>query len=396
LEKILYFDCFAGISGDMTVAALIDLGVAPEELRVELDKLNLDGWDIEVSQGYRNGLRGTRFDVRLRHEGSHAHLHGAGKGHSHRNIYDIETIIDHSGLNEEIKNNSKKVFAELAAAEARVHGQPVEEVHFHEVGALDSIIDIVGTAICLDILGIRHICASPLNLGGGLVNCAHGTLPVPAPATAEILTGVPVFSSGVQVELVTPTGAAIIKTLALDFLPLPRMTIEKSGYGIGSREIPDMPNLLRIIQGTRMGGEAHVLLETNIDDMNPEVYSYLFPLLFQKGALDVYLTNIIMKKNRPGIMLSVLCLEADVRNIQEVLFAETTTLGIRCREIDRVELERKESTAETSLGPVRVKEAYLHGQLLKTAPEYEECRRIAEQSGLPLQQVYSIVNRELK
>lgn len=393
MERILYFDCFAGISGDMTVAALLDLGVDPADLRAELDKLGVDGWDIAISQGNRNGLRGTRFEVNLQHAvSSHHHSHQ----HPHRNLYDIEAIIDNSSLHDGVKNRSKEIFAVLASAEARVHGRPVEEVHFHEVGALDSIIDIVGAAICLDILGIEHICASPLNLGGGLVHCAHGTLPVPAPATAEILQGVPVFSSGVQVELVTPTGAAIIKTLARDFAPLPRMTIEKSGYGIGSREIPEMPNLLRVLLGSPPAGETYMILETNIDDMNPEIYSYLFPLLLEKGALDVYLTGIIMKKNRPGVMLSILCRRGDVKALQEILFTETTTLGVRCREVERVELARTQATVDTSLGAVRVKQAYLEGELLKSAPEYEDCRAMAEKHGLPLREVYNIINRELK
>ncbi|MGE5390397.1 MAG: nickel pincer cofactor biosynthesis protein LarC [Deltaproteobacteria bacterium] len=393
MERILYFDCYAGISGDMAVAALIDIGVDPGELRRELGKLHLTGWDMEVSQGCRNGIRGTRFDVRLQQEASYHHNGDEGK--MHRNLYDIEAIIDHSSLNDGVKNTSKMIFSLLAAAEARVHGKPVAEVHFHEVGALDSIIDIVGTAICLDILGIETIYASPLNLGSGLVDCAHGTLPVPAPATVEILQGVPVFSSGVQAELVTPTGAAIIKTVADDFIPMPRMMAEKSGYGMGNREIPDMPNMLRVMLGSRVNNGGFTLMETNIDDMNPEIYSYLFPLLFRKGALDVWLTNIIMKKNRPGIMISVLCRNDDVQVLQEVLLTETTTLGIRCREIGRVELERNILTVETSLGPIKVKQAYLNGKLLKTTPEYEECRRLAEQNRLPLKDVYNIINREL-
>lgn len=393
MEKILYFDCFAGISGDMTVAALIDLGVDPIELRRELDKLNLNGWDMEVCQGQRSGLRGTRFDVRLGQTAVHQHDNDLVKGH--RNLGDIEAIINNSLLSEGIKNKSKQIFSVLAEAEARVHGKAIEQVHFHEVGAVDSIIDIVGTAICLDIMDIDNIYVSPLNLGSGTVTCAHGTLPVPAPATAEILQGVPVYSSGVQAELVTPTGAAIVKTLAAEFIPMPRMTVEKTGYGMGSRDIPDMPNMLRVMRGSVSNTGSFIMLETNIDDMNPEIYSYLFPLLLQKGALDVYLTNVIMKKNRPGTMISILCRSEDARVLQGILFTETTTLGIRCRPIERVELERRVQTVDTSLGPVKFKMAYLDGRLLKTAPEYEECRRLAEQNGLPLKDVYNIINREL-
>lgn len=380
----------------MTVAAMLDLGVDPEQLRYELNKLNLDGWDIQISQGLRNGLRGTRFDVQLQHVSPAAPHHHGHTGHSQRNLYDIEAIIDNSLLKEPIKANSKKIFAELAAAEARVHGRPVAEVHFHEVGALDSIIDIVGSAVCLDILGVDTIYASSLNLGEGFVQCAHGTLPIPAPATAEILRGVPVFSSGVKAELVTPTGAAFIKTLASDFGPLPAMTIDKTGYGMGSRELPNLPNMLRVIIGSRAAAQGFMTLETNIDDMNPEFYSYLFQLLLNNGALDVYLTSIIMKKNRPGIMITVLCKLEDARALQELLFTETTTLGIRCQEINRVELARTESVIETSLGPVKVKKAYLDGEVIKAAPEYEDCRRIAEEHQLSLRVVYNIVNRELE
>ncbi|NLW90757.1 MAG: nickel pincer cofactor biosynthesis protein LarC [Syntrophomonadaceae bacterium] len=394
MEKILYFDCYAGISGDMTVAALLDLGVDPKALRQELEKLHLDGWEMQVTQGHRNGLRGIKFDVRLGDGSSHRH-----NGHTataHRNLGDIEAIIDHSSLKDAVKDLSKRIFSVLAAAEAHVHGKPITEVHFHEVGAVDSIIDIVGTAVCLDILAVDSIFASPVNLGGGLVNCAHGTLPVPAPATLEILQGVPVFSSGVQAELVTPTGAAILKTLVAGFVPMPRMTVEKTGYGMGSREIPEMPNMLRAMWGVPTSSGAYTLMETNIDDMNPEIYSYLLPLLLKNGALDVWLTSIIMKKNRPGTMISVLCRNEDVRILQEILLKETTTLGVRCREIERVELERIVSTVDTSLGQVEVKRAYLQGELLKTAPEYEGCRRLAEERGLPLKDVYNIINRELK
>lgn len=398
MERILYFDCYAGISGDMTVGALLDLGVDIMELRHELGKLGLRGWTIETGRGQRNGISGTRFNVILEPHEHAGHHHGAGHSTSqpHRNLYDIEAIIDNSLLNDRVKADSKRIFGELARAEARVHGIPVEKVHFHEVGAVDSIIDIVGTAICLDLLGVDQLYASPLNLGGGMVQCAHGTLPVPAPATVEILRGVPVFSSGVKSELVTPTGAAIIKTMASDFIPLPPLIIEKTGYGMGSREIEEMPNLLRVIMGVRENRESYVVLETNIDDMNPEFYSYLFPLLLKNGALDVYLSSIIMKKNRPGIMISVLCTGNNVNRLQDILFTETTTLGIRRREVDRVELERRVIMIQTSLGQVRVKVAYREGEVIKAAPEYEDCLRIAEERHLPLREVYDTINREIK
>ncbi len=393
MGRVLYFDCYAGISGDMTVGALLDLGVDPEELLAQLRKLNLEGWFVQVGRGQKNGISGTKFDVILDHPGETGQQHEMP--HQHRNLYDIELIIDHSTLSDQIKASSKNIFAELARAEAKIHARPIEAVHFHEVGALDSIIDIVGTAICLDLLGVEAIYASPVNLGGGLVNCAHGTLPVPAPATLEILQGVPVYSSGIQAELVTPTGAAILKVLACDFIPLPSLTVEQTGYGMGTRDLMEMPNLLRAILGYRKATGEYLLLETNIDDMNPELYSYLLPLLLENGALDVYLASIMMKKNRPGTLVSVLCKSSDAHRLQAILFAETTTLGIRRLQVEREELERRLENIDTSLGTVRVKVAYREGKILKYAPEYEDCRRIAAKKGLPLRAVYDIVNREV-
>jgi uncharacterized protein (TIGR00299 family) protein len=387
MNRILYFDCFSGISGDMTVGALLDLGIDQAIFKEQLAQLELSGYRLEIGKKTKNGIMATDFNVILENE----HLSHA----SHRNIYDIEAIINNSKLVDGIKDLSLKIFAELATAEARVHGQKLSEIHFHEVGAVDSIVDIVATAICINMLKVDTIYASPLNTGSGLISCAHGILPVPAPATLEILKGVPLYSSGIQAELVTPTGAAIIKTLACSFISLPPLVVEASGYGAGKRDL-DTPNLLRVITGQAdQADNCFFLLETAIDDMNPEFYSYLFPLLTEKGALDVYLTNIIMKKNRPGVLLTVLCGSAKVSHLEEIIFKETTTLGIRKTSIIREELEREIISIDSSLDKVRVKVAGRAGQILKYAPEYEDCRRIAADQGLPLKDVYNTVLRDV-
>ncbi|MGS0763529.1 nickel pincer cofactor biosynthesis protein LarC [Syntrophomonas curvata] len=391
MEKVLYFDCFSGISGDMTVGALLDLGVDQAVFGEQLARLQLAGYRLEITKKPKNGIMATDFNVILEdHEGcrsdDHHHPHAP-----HRNLNDIEAIIGNSGLAAAIKELSLKIFMELAAAEAKVHGKKLSEIHFHEVGAVDSIVDIVSAAICIHMLKADTIYASPLNTGSGLVSCAHGLLPVPAPATLEILRGIPVYSSGVQAELVTPTGAAIIKTLARDFIPLPPLSVENSGYGWGKREL-DSPNLLRVIRGRRSeNNNGLLLLETAMDDMNPEIYSYLFSMLLEKGALDVYLTSIMMKKNRPGVLLTVLCQGSDAHLLEEIIFRETTTLGVRKTAVDREELERTVININSSLGMVRIKVAGKGGRVLKYAPEYEDCRRIAGEQGLALKDVYNIL-----
>lgn len=391
MKRILYFDCFSGISGDMTVGALLDLGVDHLVLSEQLAHLQLGGYQLQIVKKPKNGIMATDFNVISEDNGG---CHSKNHHHPrtpHRNLYDIEAIINNSGLAVEIKELSLKIFRELAVAEAKVHGKELSEIHFHEVGAVDSIVDIVSTAICLKMLKVDTIYASPLNTGSGFVSCAHGLLPVPAPATMEILRGVPIYSSGVQAELVTPTGAAIIKTLAQEFIPLPPLLVESSGYGSGKRDL-DNPNLLRIILGSpHRDNNGPLLLESAIDDMNPEIYSYLFPMLLEKGALDVYLTPIIMKKNRPGVLLSVLCRISDAHLLEEIIFSETTTLGIRKIAVNREELEREVVNINSSLGMARIKVAGRGGKILKYAPEYEDCQRIAKEQGLALQDVYNIL-----
>jgi pyridinium-3,5-bisthiocarboxylic acid mononucleotide nickel chelatase len=390
MGRILYFDCLSGISGDMTIGALLDLGADQVQFREQLSGLAVDGYQLEIVKKRFSGISGTDFDVVLSNDSGHQ---------KHRNLNDINQLIEASSIGSETKKLSQQIFHCIAQAEATVHGRPIDEIHFHEVGAIDSIVDIVGTAICLSLLKIDKVVSSPLHLGTGFIKSAHGKIPVPAPATIEILRGVPVYSTGVKGELVTPTGAAIIKTLAEDFVSLPPMTIESIGYGTGKKEY-EIPNALRIIMGTidQTSGvreQQLVMLETNIDDMNPESYSYIVPKLFEAGALDVYLTHVMMKKGRPGVVLHVLCQPEQYPVFENIIFQETTTLGIRKSTVDRHCLERKQVPLDTQFGQIQIKVAYKDGKLLKAAPEYEDCKRIAETHDLPLKDVYQLLSQEI-
>jgi len=318
---------------------------------------------------------------------------------NHRHLRHIKHLIDTSSIDSKAKDLSTRIFDCIAQAESKVHNRPIEEIHFHEVGAVDSIVDIVGTGICLSLLDIDTVCSSPLHLGTGFVKSTHGTIPVPAPATVEILKGIPVYSTGIKGELVTPTGAAIIKTLAREFISLPPMTIDKIGYGTGKKKFK-IPNALRVFLGSSdaeatVDTRKLVVLETNIDDMNPEAYSYLVPKLLENGALDVYLTNVIMKKGRPGVVLHLLCQPEDYPKFEETLFRETTTLGIRKSIVDRHCLDRKVVPLDTRFGQIQIKAAYKNGKFLKASPEYEDCKKIAEEQQLPLKEVYDIIAREI-
>lgn len=386
MGSLLYFDCFSGISGDMTLGAFLDLGIDRDQFQRHLGLLALDGYHLEIKSRQVNGIAATDVEV-IEDE----------TAETHRHFDDIRSLIESSKLSKDTKQLAINIFTTIAASEARIHDQPLEQVHFHEVGAIDSIVDIVGAAICINLLNPERIVASPLNLGSGTVSCAHGILPVPAPATADILKGTPVYSSEIQGELVTPTGAAIIKTIANDFGTMPPMTIDKIGYGSGKKQFR-IPNLLRIFKGTEAPGQRLIdqdllLLETNIDDMNPELFSYLIPLLLEKGALDATLTQLIMKKGRPGVMLSVLCEKEQSSLFEELIFAETTTLGIRKSAVSRSSLERSQLVISTDLGSVRVKLAFYKGSVLKATPEYEDCRRLAEQNQLPLRAVYQRIRQ---
>ncbi|MGD2035966.1 MAG: nickel pincer cofactor biosynthesis protein LarC, partial [Bacteroidales bacterium] len=357
--KILYYDCFAGISGDMNLGALIDLGVPSEYLTDELNKLNLEGYKIKVEKGIKMGISGTKVTVDIRDTGhEHAKPHQA-HNHKHRNLSDIRNIINGSTLNETIKEKSLQVFHIIAEAEAKIHSKTLDEIHFHEVGAVDSIVDIVGSAICIDYLSPERILSSTVELGGGFVECAHGTYPVPAPATAEILKNIPVTKGSVDKETTTPTGAAILKAYVDEFTDHTNFTINKAAYGIGHHDL-SLPNVLRVYSGETSGtgkfekSEA-LLIECNIDDMNPEYYDYLIDKLFEAGAQDVFLVPIIMKKSRPAVQLKVLCSAKIHGDVEDILLTETTSLGLRQYRVSKLMLGRKLITVDTSYGKIRVK-----------------------------------------
>jgi uncharacterized protein (TIGR00299 family) protein len=400
MSRILYFDCRSGISGDMTVGALLDLGIDREAFLEQLDHLDLEGASIRITKKNAFGIMATDFEVVMPNSKT---------PRIRRTLSDIEQLIDSSGLESQVKQLSKQIFRSIAEAESKVHGVSIDEIHFHEIGAIDSIVDIVGTSICISMLKVDRIFSSPLHLGRGFVDCDHGTLPVPAPATVEILRGVPVYSTGIEGELVTPTGAAIITNLTQDFIDLPPMVVEIIGYGQGKKDY-GIPNVLRVflgrgsdteylvldkIEGMSIGHEEIILLETNIDDLSPEIYSYLLPKLLERGALDVFLTNIMMKKGRPGVMLSVLCDKECKRELEELIFTETTTLGIRYQTLQRQYLERKIVTLDSRFGPIRAKAAFKGEQRVWVKPEYEACKKIAEEHGLPLHEVYEQLRKDL-
>jgi uncharacterized protein (TIGR00299 family) protein len=386
--RIAYFDCFAGASGDMILGALLDAGVEPEVWQRELNKLNLSGYELKIDRVQKQGIAATAVRVLVSERSRERHL------------AEIEELIGTSQLPAEVKEESVKVFRRLAVAEARVHGTTPDQIHFHEVGAIDAIIDIVGAVVGLRLLGIEEVYLSALPLGHGFVDCAHGRLPLPAPATVELLQGVPVLSRDVEGELVTPTGAAILTTLARGFGPLPAMTVEGIGYGAGQKDFP-FPNLLRLLVGTTSATldarmETLTLLEANIDDLNPEFYGHLMERLFAAGALDVYLTPVQMKKNRPGVVLSVVCPPAQAEALAALIFAETTTIGLRRQEVQRWALARERVEVETPYGTVGVKVARLGGKAMTASPEYEDCRRLALESGVPLKEVYTAAEAALR
>ena len=440
-KRILYFDCFSGISGDMSIGALLDLGIDQQLFLAELSKINLDEYHVDIKKGLKKGISGTDFTVHLHththhheeeehhhhpadekdhkhdhhhhhkaHDHHHDHHHDHPHSHSHeddhhhhaekphdhahtRNLSDIYTIIDKSELSEFVKNASKKIFMEVAVAEAKIHAKTIDEVHFHEVGAVDSIVDIIGAAICVELLKVDEIQCSEINLGSGFVQCEHGIFPVPAPATLEILKGVAVYSKHAKKELTTPTGAAILKALCTEFGSAPDFVIEKIGYGLGKRDM-DTPNVLRVIIGKKKSSNTLTMLETNIDNMNPEIYSYLFPKLLENGALDVFTTPIVMKKNRPANILSVLCKAEFAEALESILFLETPTLGIRKYSVERNELERRFEKITTIHGEINLKIATQNRSILKFSPEYDDCNRIALETGIPIIQIFNEAVKE--
>jgi uncharacterized protein (TIGR00299 family) protein len=388
--KIISYDCFSGISGDMNLGAMIDLGVDQAYLINELKKLNLQGWELVVTKDQRHGIVGTKVTVKqTRHE------------HAHRHLSDIEKIIKESSLDLPTKDLSMKIFMKIARAEASVHGISVDHVHFHEVGAVDSIIDVVGAAICFNALNVEGVHVSAVELGEGFVNCDHGKLPVPAPATAEIIKGIPVKKGGVDFEATTPTGAAILATLGTNFNTNLKIKIEKTAYGVGHKEHEKVPNLLRVFLGellTDNSGHDALLIECNIDDMNPEFFEYISERLFKAGVSDVFYSNIIMKKGRPGILLSVICENELADTVRTIIFTESTSLGIRTFPFRKDTLVRKFETLPTIYGDVTIKRSYFEGNEVSCKPEYEECKKIATTEGKPVKEVYNyimaVINRK--
>jgi len=380
--KIIGYDCFSGISGDMNLGAMIDLGVDTKYLIDELNKLNLPGWELLVQKDQRHGITGTKVTVnQTRHE------------HAHRHLSDIEKIIKDSTLDSKTKELSGKIFMKIAQAEAKVHGISIDNVHFHEVGAIDSIIDVVGAAICFNALNVDAVHVSTVELGGGFVKCDHGKLPVPAPATTEIIKGIPVKKDGVDFEATTPTGAAILATLGTDFNPDLAIRIEKTGYGVGQKEHHDVPNLLRVFLGETIAnpGAGHdaLHLECNIDDMNPEFFDYISDRLFKAGASDVFFSNIIMKKGRPGILLNVICETELSDTVKNIIFTESTSLGIRTFPFRKDTLVRKFETIQSVYGELTVKRSYYNGKEVSCKPEYEDCKHVAAEKGIPVKEVYN-------
>jgi pyridinium-3,5-bisthiocarboxylic acid mononucleotide nickel chelatase len=381
--KVISYDCFSGISGDMNLGAMIDLGIDQSFLTGELKKLNLPGWELVVMKDQRHGIAGTKVTVKqTRHE------------HAHRHLSDIKKIIDDSSLDMPVKELSMKIFMKIALAEASVHGIDVDHVHFHEVGAVDSIIDVVGAAICFIALNVEGVHVSTVELGDGFVNCDHGKLPVPAPATAEIIKGIPVKKGGVDFEATTPTGAAILATLGTNFNPGQKIKIEKIAYGVGQKEHEKVPNLLRVFFGemaNEASGHDAIQIECNIDDMNPEFFEYISERLFKTGASDVFYSNIIMKKGRPGILLSVICENEFADAVKNIIFTESTSLGIRTFPFRKDTLVRKFETIQTQYGEVTVKRSFYEGREVSCKPEYEECKKIASAKGIPVKEVYNSI-----
>lgn len=429
--KTIYFDCFSGASGDMLLGALVDLGLDVELLREELGKLPIEGYRIETRRVDRSALSATKVDVIVgdrvegpdgvvhRHEPGHDHDHADGHSHAHshyplhhedaasdpsdeshtRTLPEILLLIDSSSLSAQTKQRAGQAFRRLGESEARAHGTTPDDVHFHEVGAVDAIIDIVGSMAAFELLGIERFLCSPINVGGGTVTFSHGVYPVPGPATLDLLRGVPIYSGAVQKELVTPTGAAILTTVVESYGPLPAFVAERVGYGAGTRDVPRHPNVLRAVIGKQERGETEtdriVVIEAAIDDTTPEAIGYFMEKALADGALDVYVTPVLMKKNRPGFALTVLAEPADLDRISRLVFRETTTIGLRHREVSRRVLDRQRVLVETPVGPIHMKVARLDGDIVNAAPEYDDCHEAAVRTGRPLREIQSMATAAL-
>ena len=378
--KTLYFDCFAGASGDMILGALVGAGVEPRALTEQLERLDVSNFEVRFTTVDRSGISATRAEVSTEDESKHRHLST------------ILKIIERSRLGDGVKQRAARIFTRLAEAEARVHGIEVERVHFHEVGAMDAIVDVVGACVGFELLGVERFVSSPLHVGSGSVEMAHGLFPVPPPAVAELLRDAPAYSTHVRGELVTPTGAAIISTLAESYGPLPPMRLSSTGYGAGSRDYERFPNVLRVLLGETEGdaeSERLLVIETNLDDVSPQIVGHVMERAFARGALDCWFTPVQMKKNRPGVLVSILCRPREREALTRLLFDETTTLGVRSYEVERRALERESVRVETMYGPVSVKVARRDGRVTNVTPEYDDCRAAAQRHDAPLRDVES-------
>jgi hypothetical protein len=402
---LAYFDTFSGASGDMILGSLLDAGLSLDDLRSELDKLHLDEFDLSAERVVKNGIAATQFDVRL-HEHEHGHpppgqSSGESVHHAHRALSDVCAIIDASGLSELTRQRARSIFVRLAEAEAAVHGTTVDAIYFHEVGAVDAIVDICGAAVALERLGIDRIVSGPLRFGSGTIKAAHGVLPLPAPATARLAQGFPVEHTGLRGELTTPTGAAILTTLAESFGPPPPMTLTATGFGSGRRDRAERPNVLRVLLGTPTAAESAecgtpaaapervVVIETNLDDATPEVIGHACEMLRAAGALDVCVTPVQMKKSRPGAVVTVLARPQNRDAMESILFRETPTFGVRWRDEQRRVLDRSWVEVELLGETVRVKLGRLDGDVVTASPEYEDCARVAAAKGVPLREIYT-------
>jgi pyridinium-3,5-bisthiocarboxylic acid mononucleotide nickel chelatase len=379
--KVAYFDCPSGAAGDMIMASLLDAGVSLERLRVELAKLALPGWSLVARQVMKGAFRATKVDVEI-DAGAHRH---------HRSFRDILDILERSALDPSVKERAARIFTRLADAEARAHGSDRESVHFHDVGAVDAIVDVTGGVIALDIAGAQAVHVSALPIGGGTVGGPHGRIPVPAPGTAELLRGFPVVDTGVKAELVTPTGAAILTTLAASAGKMPALTVEAVGYGAGTMDLPGTPNVLRCFLGRTADGppgdETVLQVETTIDDMSPQLYETLIERVFEAGALDVFLQPVIMKRGRPGVVVTALCAPEQVGNLSRALFEESTTIGVRWSEWRRARLDREIVQVATAYGTIPFKVSRMAGRVVTVTPEFADVARIAREKSLPVREV---------
>lgn len=379
-ERILYFDIVNGISGDMTIAALLGLGISKEIFLEEIKKLNLgDEFNINIQEKNESGIVGIKVEVITKEVNTHRHLS------------DIYEIIDKSSLNDSVKENAKKIFMVIAEAEAKVHGTTIDKIHFHEVGAIDSIVDVVSACILVDLLCVDKIYATTVPVGSGFVKCDHGLMPVPAPATIEILKGVPIKLNTVKGECTTPTGAAIIKTLCDDFVDVLELEVKQIGYGMGHKKF-EIPNILRSVLGVKKKEEFIYEIIANIDDMSSEVYSYIYEIFIDNGVLDIYTESIYMKKNRPATKLCILCKEEDLNKFVDLIILQTSTFGIRYTKYNRVTLNRKFTEIDTKYGKITVKLGYYNGKLIRVTPEYEDCKNIAKNKNIPLNSLINNIN----